>query len=491
MGGSPVPQSGNSTVTNQTVIDPQLKGMILDNNNLAKLLTSGILPQMRAGSGGSNTGGVNYNDPSQGGRLSGYDENGMPVYMNPNAPTGQTSSSVDPKDYVNADGTPYTPPTSLTADFTPEQIQAFQALMGIGGTAMTPEQLGSGVYKNASTFKPDQITAPMQAWSGYDPTMASSPSIYNPATYDPTSTRSSSFTNLDFNKYLDPLTAGVVDPIRDYVTEMGDRGVASTLSKGVLGSAVRGSNNDLREAQIRGETTLQGGQAISQALQGAMQSAAGLASRDLNSMDAASQFNAGAANSAGQFNAASANTASGQDFAGKLQTALTNAGASNNASAFNAGAVNNAFEGNATRTLDALKSNQSAGIQGQGINMAGASGLANAILGSRNTNIQNAQLIGGVGDAKQALAQSKINDPFKALQIVSGAATGSLPAMSGSTSNTATSSLGGNSGGALSGLGGAAAGAGIAAALPTAFMAANPWMWPLLIAGGAGAGLLS
>jgi hypothetical protein len=56
----------------------------------------------------------------------------------------------------------------------------------------------------------------------------------------------------------------------------------------------------------------------------------------------------------------------------------------------------------------------------------------------------------------------------------------------GSPGGTSTFSTSGGGGSSLTGLlGGAAMGAGIAGSLPTAFMASNPYMWPVLIGGGA------
>ena len=515
--GKPSPATNtSSTVTNRTEIDPQLKAMLMDNVGLAKVLTSGILPH--ASGSGSGGGGSPYATAYSGGQMAGVDDNGMPVYMNPGAAGGGING--DPANYVNADGTPYVPPTSFTAGFDPAQLEAFAKMEGFGRQNLTSADFGGDVFKRASEYTPGTVTAgnigapqigtqtvgtPQMDTASMAATMA------GPTTgYDPTHAASGTFGSIDFNQYMSPTLSQTIDPLKAYFNEMGDRSVASKLSTGIGGSAVRGSNNDLREALVRGEVATQSAPVLAQAYQHAFDTSAGLATADLNRSAETSRFNAGSDNAAdsqdmmarlqtalanaGYANSASATNASLKDAAGRtnaglsLDAAKTNATLAQDTAKTNAGMTFDANRLNVGNALDAAKTNVTTGLAGQGLNMQGAAGMASALSQSQAAKLQQMGVLEGVGAQRRGLAQAKIEDPLRALGIVTGSATGVMPAFSGSTGTTSTTGTGGSSGGVAGAAGGALAGAGVGGAMSTAFMTANPWMWPLLIGGGALAG---
>lgn len=386
MGGS-----APSNTTQQTLLDPQIKAKLLGNVNMADLITQGMLPNSGGGyyNPGSTAPGARQS-PYAGGTIS-TDAGGMPTY-NPGSDTGPV---------LNADGTPYVPPKSFTADFDPAQVEVQTALtnwLHDPSTTPTMQDFGSDTWQQLQNFQAPEVQA-------------------------------HKFTDLDFSKYLMPGQENVIDPLKNYFNEMGDRAVASKIGTGAMGSAVRGSNDPLRESQVRGEVALQSSPALANAYQQLFSTSAGLATGDLDRMQQSDLANATM----------------------KMQSPLINA------------------QG-ATGMTNAYNSVRSTGLQN--LNLLSS-------VGEERRGLQQARL----DDPIKALQLRQ-----GALNPALGATGGSATTATGGGTSPLAGALGGAAGAAgiagMSGMFGTAGGAGVAAA------AASPWLWPL-IGGGALLGALS
>lgn len=461
MGKPSVPTNQTTTNRSETVLDPAIRNALMQNVDLSKLLTSGMLPRQAGGAGaapgavGGAYGGSYSPSMSTGGMSMQFDENGNPV-------TTPFDPGSDPGNYINPDGTPYVPPTSFTAGFDPTQVTAQDRYLGEANRIWSPEYLGGDVYKRLENFVTPEMRAasvsPVAGYAAPQMTAAGGATARN-------------FTDLDFSKYAAPFADQVINPLSAYIGEMGDRAVASTAATGRVGSAVRGSNDMLRESLIRGENTLQGSQAISGALQNMFGTSAALATGDLNREADTSRFNVGQTNqmamAQGNLDADAART----DYMGRLQSAITNAGFDQQARSTN---VDSAF--------------RSPLLQAQGAQMG-----ANATMTARDLNIDNANVMDAVGGARQGMTQARMDDPWRALQMRISALSGAIPATSGSSSTTVAPGQYRSSGGAAGAMGGALGAAGIAnltgmmgtaGGAGVAAAAASPWLWPLIIGGG-------
>lgn len=446
------------TSRNETVIDPQLKQGVMDNVGMAKVLTSGMLPQFKAPaqSDGQAAAPAFYN-----GLNGDYGFGGLEM---PYATQVGGGFNADPSSYVNANGTPFVPPSTFTAGFSPDQLAAQGQIRNIAGQSFTPNDFGADVADRLKNFNPLAMTpAAMQAASMQGATIGQTPEVVAARMRD-----------LNFGDFTNPYKNEVLDPLKAYANEMGDRAIASTLGASRMGSGVRGSNEALKLALTAGENTLASGRLMSDAYNRMYETGMGAAQNELSRLTQASGMNASNA----------------------LQRNISQAGLTQQASAANAQLAQQAAMTNAGYAQQAgLVNNQNQFQQAQ-MQLQGAQAGGQAQLQARDVNINNAGLLDTVGAQQRGLDQARIEDPFKALQLVSGQVTGALPAFSGST--TTGPSPYGSSGGLAGGIGGAIAGGGLAYGLGSmgalgpavaAGTAANPALWPLILAGGA-AGLL-
>lgn len=447
--------SGPQTTTNQTIIDPSLKAAWQGNVDMANMLTSGLVPYRSGSGGGASTSPVNvignangYWDPGSGewtqGTYSGG-MNGLPY--DPNGDSGQI---------LNADGTPFIAPTSLTPGFNADQLAYQGGVRGLAG--LTPNDLGASTFQNAANFQAPTATAARVA--GVTPMTAS--------TVAPVADISAkAFTDYDFNKYANPYMSNVVDPVKAYLDTQAER-ARNAADMGRPTGAFGGSRHGVADSLLEGEIALQGGNVLSGLYGDAFKTSAGLITSDANRALAADQSNLSKNAQIAMANAQLGQDAASRNFDFSGRTALTNAG----------------FD------QQTGLANMEAAMRTPMIQMAGAGGLANANLGSRQVELQNLGLLGDVGNQIYARDQDKLMDPFKALNIRMGAM-GGMPMQTGSTSTTTGGPATGTSP-LLGGLGGAIGGAGLAGMLGPAGAVglANPYMMPLVALGGL-AGLLS
>jgi len=171
-----------------------------------------------------------------------------------------------------------------------------------------------------------------------------------------------------------------------------------------------------------------------------------------------------------------------------------------------------AYENERNRMLQAAQAGQAGQYQGAGMLQAGQENNLQRLLSGANLQSQNnqfntnaqlqaaqmapsaanwgAQQLMGLGGINQGMAQQQLTGqqdvfnqqqqaPWQRLQAYQGA-------LGGNVGGTTTQS--GTGGGLLGALGGAATGGALGGMMTPAFAAANPWMLPLLMGGGALAG---
>lgn len=494
MGKPATPATTTSNVNQTTTVDPAIRQALLGNVDMANILTSGMLPSRPGQSPLNVQPGV---QPVTGG--GGYWDTGTGAWQ-PGTPAYNPGTEAGP--ILNPDGTPFVPPTSFTAGFDPSQTTAQNAILGIGGTPVTRGQLGGDVFDRFSNFTAPNMTATTVGDVGARG--ATQVGRATPATALNAVAGSASgqnFTDLDFSKYLMPGRENVIDPLKGYFAEMTDRALANTASKGRMGSAVRGSNDYLREGAVAGEMALQSAPVISSALQNLYGTSASLAGADLSRQADISKFNAGLQADVSKFNAATGTDVSKFNSGLDLQTLLAQAGYTDSASrdTFTANNQRDVFD--AGQTQQATMTNTENAMRSPLIAMQAAQAGAGATTSARDIAIQNAGLIDTVGAERRGLTQARMDDPWRAYAMRAGAVTGAAPTFTGSSSSSTGTgpSPYGSRGGLASGIGAAAGAAGIAsltgmtgaaagttaagAAIPA--IAASPWLWPLILGAGA------
>lgn len=505
------PSTTTSNVNQSTTVDPAIRAALMGNVDMASILTSGMLPS-RPGQNPLTNGGVAGSAPQPVAGPGGYWDQETGAWTSGAAPYNPgTAGEAGP--ILNADGTPFVPPSSFTAGFDPSQIAAQDVVTGIANTPVTRSQLGGDAFDRYTNFSAPQLSA--STVGNIDPRIATMLAQTPQATTSLATAQqaaaaqatSGRFTDLDFSKYLMPGQEQIIDPLKGYFGEMTDRALANTASKGRMGSAVRGSNDQLRDAAVSGEMALQSAPVISSALQNLYGISTGLATGDLNrdadtsrynagiSTDVA-KFNAGLGTEVSRFNAGEANNTSRFNATADLQRAMANAGFADSASrdTFTANNQRDVFD--AGQTQAAAGTNIETAMRSPLIAMQAAQAGAGATTSARDLAIQNAGLLETVGAERRNLDQARLEDPFRAFALRQGAVTGAAPTFTGSsTSSTGTApSPYGSRGGLATGLGAAAgayglAGAagmtGAAAGAGTAAVAASPWLWPLVLGAGA------
>jgi len=420
MGDSP----SQSTVSSPQ-LDPEIKARLLQNLDTADMLTSGILPHagpsVGTGSGSASPSGLPSSYGTSGaGRSSDYGTYGGSTIS---TPFGDTSIPGGPA--VNPDGTPYKPPTTLTAGFTPDQLTAFQQIRNLPNAGLTsPEALGRNTFDQLANFNAPDISA----------TSVTAPTMRSGQVGQVGDISSKNFTDYDLSKYMNPAISQVVDPVKQYFDTQSDRAASAAQGQARAAGALRGSNPAIATALARGEVANQAGMALSPLYQNAYDTATGLVSGDANRDLTASQGNQST----------------------QLTRATTQANLDQGANAANQEAALRAGLANQDAALRAGIANQGASVSSANIRNTGALNYGAANKAASDQLIQNASLLGSIGDQQQAQDQAKIDDPFKALAIRSGMVQGALPGTTGSTSTTTGGGAG--IGGTLGGLGTAALG---------------------------------
>jgi hypothetical protein len=392
-------------------MDPQIKDALLGNIDMARAITSGILPRRAGGGTGPGYSGASSTPI--------FSADGTVSFVGGTGGGDAASGS----GYVNADGTPYVAPSTFTAGFTPDQLEAFKKVRYFTDNPLTANQLGSDTFLDLSKFKAPDVSA----------TSVTAPMMEAAQVGQVADVGAKGFTDYDFGRYSSPYASQVVDPVRSYFAEEADRAGASARSQARAGGALRGSGPAIMEALAREGVSRQAGMALSPLYQDMFKTSAGLIESDANRDLVAGQSNQGT----------------------QLRRELSQAELTQGASANNQQAGLRAGLANQDASLRAGLANQGAAISSAGVREAGARGFAGANAGARAGEIQGVQMLLGAGDQQQRLQQMFKEDPIKALNILNSIITGAVPSATGQTSTTTG---GGNTfaniGAGLGGLGG-------------------------------------
>lgn len=411
MGGGGGQQTSTSTST--PTMDPQIKQALLDNMKVGNAVTSGILPTWvpNAAQPGAN---APRFDPET--RSLVYD----------NGASGMTGDGNGR--WVNADGSDFVAPSTFTAGWTPDQLAAFDKIRNT--QALSAKDLGGDVYGDLAKFVGPQVSA--ATVGNVDPFTAAQVA-------DVADVASKNFTDYDFSKYANPYMSNVVDPVKQFYADEGDRAAAAAKAASRAAGGLRGSSPAIAEALSRGEISRQAGMALSPLYSDAFKTSAGLitgdAARDLQ----ASQGNQATALSRNTTNANLTQDAAKAAYTFATQKALADASMANQAGI----------------------ANQDAALRAAGIRSDAAAGMADAAKGAWDSNNITTNALLGIGDRQQALDQSKMDDIIKAINIRNALITGAVPGSTGQTTTTTGPGQGTNIGGILGGLG--SLGSGIAA----------------------------
>lgn len=431
----------NTTTTTKQELDPWIKSQLTQNMGTARLLTSGMLPQYKpqAADGGGQPPGF-YTGP--GGFMGGGDPY---AWQNDVALMGGGGANPNPTDYVNADGTPFKPPSTFTAGFDPLQTQAQNALVGIGNTSFNANQFGAAEAARMANF-----TAPtMTSASVANVTPFTAASIGNVNPYEAATIADARFKDLNFSDFMVPFKNEVLDPTKAYLDEMGKRALSTVIGANRVGSAVRGSGEDIKTALTMGEHNLQSGRLIGDLNKSMYETGMGAAQAELNR---ALQRNTAQAGLVQQARAA--------DFAQRARQAELNAQFGQQSAAADFAQRGSQAVNNAQFAQQAGIVNNANAMAIPGMNLAGAQAGGQALLTARDTNINNNALIDTVGAQRRGLDQARLEDPFRALALQTQMTTGTLPGFMGQS--TTGPSPYGSSGGLSGALGGGLAGGSLA-----------------------------
>lgn len=419
MGDSP-----SQTQTSTPTLDPDIKARLLENMDVGNAITSGILPQLKAATATPGTGG---STPIVSPTRYGQGQSNSGNFQTIDTGFGSIQVPGAPQEWVNADGTPYKAPTSFTAGFTPDQLDAFKMIKNLPNAGlMSPQALGRDTFNDIANFKAPDVTA---SSIGASPVVAGQVAQVGDV-------NAKNFTDYDLSKYLDPTLAQTVDPVKAFLQDQGDRALSAQAGQSRAAGALRGSNRDVAQALTSGQNTLAAGAALSPLYQNAWNTTAGLVTGDANRNLTGQQSNQST----------------------QLTRATTQAGLDSQASALNAENALKAAGANQDAALKAGLANQDAAISGAGVRNAGAVNFGLANKGAYDALHANSLDTLALGDKAQALEQSKIDDLLKALNIRNSLVTGAVPAATGQT--TTTSGGGSGAGGILGGLGALGSGLG-------------------------------
>jgi hypothetical protein len=375
-----------------------------------------------------------------------------------------TNTGGNPSSALNAYNAASTAATAPTSGFNVNTASAEGLQKAMAGTEA---EMG---------YRPQQVQAPVASASGYTgqgykpATMSStgySATAAGSQGYRPATMTAGQLANTNLSAYMNPYESAVIgglqsDALRGQQMASNQLGAQATAAK-----AFGGSRQAIAEGQMAGDIQNQLNNQIAGLRQTGYQNAQQMALADIqnrmtagqtnvNALNQAGQFGAGAANTAALANAAAANqakqftagamnTAAGQNQAAINAAGQFGAGAANTANQFNAGAQNAATLANQQAMLSAQFANQNAGLAGSQQRLGAASqmgNLSNLGFGMGQTLNQNLAQQGALQQALQQMVMDKAaaqyagyqQSPYTALSAATSAL-GATPTVGTSTTS--------------------------------------------------------
>lgn len=452
--------SQTTSQSSQPTLDPALRQVLLDNVNTANLITSGILPTV---SGGGAGGGVQIPQFGPDGSIIGYGG-----YTGATGTAGGASGT--PTGTLN--GQPYTPPSTFTAGFTPDQERSFDLIRQIAANPLTAAQLGGDTYGGLAGFNapwisssnvsvPDRLTydpvaaqavsrdaigalpqigaqtvsardinvpaqitaqtvsAPTASLTGVrDVGPMSAATINAPSPFDAAQigrvgdVTAGTFAGTNLTPYQNAYASQVLDPLRQDLQTQTDRAIAATRQASRASGAARGSNPALAEMQTREGLQRATASALSPVYQDMFRTSAGLVQSDLDR-----QLQAGLANQGTGASLATAQANLNQDAARTAYTTGADLARAQAQLQQDAAGQNFAFQGQRALTdaanqqgltLASQDATLRAGIANQGAGLQAGQINTEAALRAATAN-QDAGLRAGIANQGAALTADQTN----------------------------------------------------------------------------------
>lgn len=358
---------------------------------------------------------------------------------------------------------PYQAYTGQTvADFSPETLQAFDYMKSKVGSTDPLFNSAASAAQAASTYTPLNIGA-----SAVNAGSMSYDKVAAPGEVGFDAVNAPSFLTGDINAYMSPYISNVEEAALSRLQDAAKMGVNRIGDQARAAGAFGGSRQGISEGVALGEAARSAGELSANLRSQGFNTAANLMQADQQRALQAALANQAAGINTGQFNVQSA-----------LQAALANQAAGLTSGQANLDARMKAQLANQQANLQAALANQNAGLQSAGLNLSAANALGGLAGQQQQSYLTDASLLEGIGQAKQGMQQSLLDDayarfleeknyPIDMLNLRLGA-TSATP-YSQTTTGTTTRSGGSSGNSFLSGLGALGTGVGIAANLASIF----------------------
>lgn len=351
------------------------------------------------------------------------------------------------------------------ADFTPDQMAAFDATrnaVGAGGQAL-------GAAQNALTglldFNPGTVTAANVTGRTAGPAAQATAAQAGPAALadaaainrgDIRQVQAERLRDTDLSAYMNPYTTNVIDAALGDLERSRQMQRQQDASRAAAAGAFGGSRQAVLEAETNRAFDDNAARTVAGLRQSAFQNAQQAAMGDIGNQLAAGQFNAGIdANVAGQnagfrqsanqFNAGQTNDTSRFNAGLTNQTSLANAAAQNQMSQFNTGLLSDADRFNATSEMNAQQANINSRLASGQLGLSAAGQLGQLAQTQQGMALQGANALSQVGAMQQQLAQQRLdaqrNLGMEQLDVIRGSVAQLDPSM-GATVNSGGSSTG-------------------------------------------------
>ena len=351
------------------------------------------------------------------------------------------------------------------ADFTPDQLAAFDATrnaVGAGNQSM-------GAAQNALTglldFNPGTISAANVIGRTAGPAVQATAAQAGPAAQaaaaavnrgDIRQVQAERLRDTDLSAYMNPYTTNVIDSALGDLERSRQMQRQQDSARATAARAFGGSRQAVLEAETNRAFDDNAARTAAGLRQSAFQNAQQAAMGDIGNQLAAGQFNAGIdANVAGQnagflqsanqFNAGQTNDTSRFNAGLQNQTGLANAASQNQMSQFNAGLLSDADRFNASADMNTQQANLNARIAGGQLGLSAAGQLGQLGQAQQGMALQGASALSQVGAMQQQLAQQRLdaarNLGMEQLDVIRGSVAQLDPSM-GATVNSSGSSSG-------------------------------------------------
>lgn len=317
------------------------------------------------------------------------------------------------------------------ADFTPDQLAAFQGIRDSSQAGFGTMWNGIGAVNDAANYQPQMIDTSalgaqfQTAGPAAQAATASAGAAERAraaaiARGDIRDVSSRNFTDVNIGDYMDPYIGQVVDTTLSDLDRSRQVNQQQNAAQAARAGAFGGSRHGILEAETnRGFADVAGRTAAGLRSAG-FNAAAGLATNDLNRELQAGMSNqnvdfgvagqnANFSQQANLANAAQANQMAQYNAGLAQQANLANAANQNQMSMFNTGQLNQGAQFNAGLGMQGLLANQNAGLQGAGLNLQAGLGLGNMASQLQQMGLLGAGALGNIGSMQQQLEQQRLD----------------------------------------------------------------------------------